>query len=46
MSVAVDTLHAYDAARKAGREPFKVKDLAWPSSAARRSAWPSTRCRA
>ena len=27
MSVAVDTLHAYDAARKAGREPFKVKDL-------------------
>ena len=27
MSVAVDTLHSYDAARKAGREPFKVKDL-------------------
>ena len=21
------TVHAYDAARKAGREPFKVKDL-------------------
>ena len=27
MSVAVETLHSYDAARKAGREPFKVKDL-------------------
>ena len=27
MSLAVDTLHAFDAARKAGREPYKVKDL-------------------
>ena len=27
MSVAVETLHPYDAARKAGREPFKVRDL-------------------
>ena len=44
MSVAVETLHAYDAARKAGREPFKVKDLGSPSSAATRSVSPSTRC--
>jgi adenosylhomocysteinase len=28
MSVTLDTLHAFDAARKAGRAPFKVKDLA------------------
>ena len=28
MSTAVETLHAFDAAKKAGREPFKVKDLA------------------
>ena len=29
MSTAVkDTLHPFDAARKAGREPFKVKNLA------------------
>ncbi|HEY8548706.1 MAG TPA: adenosylhomocysteinase [Vicinamibacterales bacterium] len=28
MSVAVQTLHPFEAARKAGREPFKVKDLA------------------
>ena len=27
MTVAVDTQHAFDAARKAGRVPFKVKDL-------------------
>jgi len=27
MSTAVDTLHAFDAAAKAGRIPFKVKDL-------------------
>jgi adenosylhomocysteinase len=27
MSVAADTIHAFDAARKAGRVPFKVKDL-------------------
>jgi adenosylhomocysteinase len=27
MAVATETLHAFDAARKAGREPFKVKDL-------------------
>src|SRR5262245_13822164 len=28
MSTAVRELHAFEAARKAGREPFKVKDLA------------------
>ena len=28
MSTAVREMHAFDAARKAGREPFKVKDLA------------------
>ncbi len=28
MSVAVEATHPYDAARKAGREPFKVADLA------------------
>src|SRR4051795_8687408 len=27
MATAVNEAHAYDAARKAGREPFKVKDL-------------------
>ena len=27
MSVAVEIAHPFDAARKAGREPFKVKDL-------------------
>jgi adenosylhomocysteinase len=27
MSVAVETIHAFDAAAKAGRVPFKVKDL-------------------
>jgi len=27
MSTAVQEVHAFDAARKAGREPFKVKDL-------------------
>ncbi|MCL4813401.1 MAG: adenosylhomocysteinase [Vicinamibacteraceae bacterium] len=27
MAVATETLHAFEAARKAGREPFKVKDL-------------------
>jgi adenosylhomocysteinase len=27
MTVAVETPHAFEAARKAGREPFKVKDL-------------------
>jgi adenosylhomocysteinase len=27
MTTAVQDVHAFDAARKAGREPFKVKDL-------------------
>ena len=27
MSIAVETVHAFEAARKAGREPFKVRDL-------------------
>ena len=27
MSIAVETTHAFDAAKKAGREPFKVNDL-------------------
>jgi len=27
MSVTLDTMHAFDAAKKAGRAPFKVKDL-------------------
>src|SRR6516164_10465417 len=27
MSAAIDRLHAFDEARKAGREPYKVKDL-------------------
>ena len=27
MATATSTVHAFDAARKAGREPFKVKDL-------------------
>ncbi len=27
MTVAIDTMHAFDAATKAGRVPFKVKDL-------------------
>src|SRR5437764_3599869 len=27
MSAAIERLHAFDEARKAGREPFKVKDL-------------------
>ena len=27
MSLAVEAIHAFDAARKAGREPFKVRDL-------------------
>ena len=27
MSVAVETVHAFDAAARAGRQPFKVKDL-------------------
>mgnify|MGYP003409153117 CR=1 FL=1 len=27
MSVAVETVHAFDAAARAGRTPFKVKDL-------------------
>ena len=44
MSTAVREMHAFDAAVKAGREPFKVEDLRWPSSAARRSASPSRRC--
>ena len=36
--------HSFDAARAAGREPFKVKDLCSPSSAARKSDLPSRRC--
>src|SRR5262245_38690781 len=27
MSVSIEPVHAFDEARKAGREPFKVKDL-------------------
>ena len=27
MSVTTDRIHAFEEARKAGREPFKVKDL-------------------
>ena len=27
MSVTIERTHAFDGARKAGREPFKVKDL-------------------
>jgi adenosylhomocysteinase len=27
MSVAMETMHAFEAAKKAGREPFKVRDL-------------------
>ncbi|MEO8681029.1 MAG: adenosylhomocysteinase, partial [Vicinamibacterales bacterium] len=27
MAIAVNEVHAFDAARKAGREAFKVKDL-------------------
>ena len=27
MSAAIEKLHAFDESRKAGREPYKVKDL-------------------
>ena len=34
MAPAVTETHAFDAARKAGREPFKVKDLTLAQDAA------------
>ena len=46
MSVAADTTHPFDAAVKAGRVPFKVKDMSLADFGRNgRSAWPSTRCR-
>ncbi|MFN8057643.1 MAG: hypothetical protein U0Q12_00650 [Vicinamibacterales bacterium] len=43
--VASESMHAFDAATKAGQAPFKVKDLA-EAEFGRRSVSPSTRCRA
>ena len=44
MPTAVQEVHAFDAARKAGREPFKVKDLGLAEFGRKGSASPSTRC--
>jgi hypothetical protein len=41
---ATKEMHPFEAAVKAGRVPYKVKDLRSPSSAARRSVSPSMRC--
>ena len=44
MSTAVKEMHAFDAAKDAGRQPFKVADCRWPNGAGRKFVSPSTRC--
>jgi len=43
-TVLSEKMHAYEAAKAAGRVPYKVPISAWPSGAARSSVWPKAKC--